>query len=244
MRLLPFLFCILVLSVLLHVQAHAFGFSPFKMELAPDGEHASQVFEITNNEEYAQAVQVGVQRWQQDKEGAESNAPADDVLAVYPRQFILKPKSVQTVRVRWMGPKDIASEQAFRVVAEQLPVNFDVDPRAKKAIRFLVTYRAALYVRPQDARHEVVVENIEPAAGPEQHLELTLTNKGNAHVLMKEPVVTLKTKDGEVKVADAHVSHLEGENIHAGVSRKVTIPLPAGLKEMPTHASLDFVPEF
>lgn len=243
MRILPFLFCLLVLCLLLNAKANAFGFSPFKMELAPEGENASQVFEITNDEDYAQAVQVGVQRWQQDKEGGESNAPADDVLAVYPRQFILKPKSVQMVRVRWMGPKDIASEQAFRVVAEQLPVNFDVDPRAKKAIRFLVTYRAALYVRPQDARHDIVVENIEPAAGPDQ-LELTLVNKGNAHVLMKEPVVTLKTKDGAVSVKQEQLSGLEGENIHAGLSRKVTIPRPAGMTELPSHALLDFVPEF
>lgn len=242
MRLFHYLLPMLVLAT---SQVHAFGFSPFKARLSPASQKASQLFEIRNDEDYPQAIQISVHRWQHQPDGTEVNQSADDVLSVYPNQFVLKPGSTQAIRLRYTGTATPSAEQAFRVVAEQLPVSLDARPDTRKAIRFLVTYRAALYVTPDDAQPRIEPIGVQSQTiKGERYLAVSLANRGSAHALVKKPVFTFYTPQTSYKVDATGLANLDGENIHAGSQREFLVPWPSGLKEVPQRVAVDFTPDF
>lgn len=228
--------------------AHAaagFSISPFKTQLVPGVARGdSEVFHLSNTAGEPQAVEMRVERWRMDDAGRELNEPDGGSVEVYPRQFVLQPHATQAVRVRWKGG-EVGREQAFRVVAEQLPVDF-VKDRVEGPLRFLVVYRAALYVAPPAARPQVEVAafNIE-GEGRDRRLKLVLANTGTAHTLLRDPLLVVDGNDGTTaRVQGKAVEGLQGQNIHAGARRVFSLPWPAGAQAEPKAVQLEFTPEF
>lgn len=223
--------------------AAGFSISPFKTQLVPGAARGgSEVFQLSNTASEPQAVEMAVQSWGVDETGQEVNADADAEFEVYPRQFVLQPKATQAVRVRWKGGK-VAQERAYRVIAEQLPVDF-VKETEGGPLKFLVVYRAALYVSPANAKSKVEVERFsaEQQKGAKV-LRVVLANTGTAHTLLRAPLLIATAADGKMVRLDAGEG-LEGVNIHAGAKRVVDMPWPEGLQTEPKALKLEFTPEF
>src|SRR5580765_7183801 len=83
--------------------AQAFKLVPIQMEFEPAGRGANQSFRLENDSSNTVPVQISMLTRQMDLDGMETNAPAEDDFLVYPPQVLLKPKQVQTVRVKWLG---------------------------------------------------------------------------------------------------------------------------------------------
>src|SRR6267378_2423976 len=81
--------------------AHAFKLVPIRMEFEPAGRGANQAFRLENASSNTVPVQISMLTRQMDLDGNETNAPAEDDFLVYPPQVLLKPRQVQTVRVKW-----------------------------------------------------------------------------------------------------------------------------------------------
>lgn len=217
--------------------------SPFKAAMtAAAAGAASSVFYIENNSDEPAAVQVSVQKWDMLPDGTEVNADAEDAFTVFPAQVVLKAHERRAVRVQWLGDTMPETEQAFRIVAEQIPITLKDTPASGSGLRFLLRFKAALYIGPPRATHEVSVEKIEPVGSGT--LRVTLVNKGSGHTLMRKPVLTLTCADGQtVTLHEKDLTKLAGSNIHAGKIRFFDISVPSGLPSV-TAANLVFESAF
>lgn len=182
---------------------------------------ATQVFYVENNTDEPAAVQVSAETWTMDSAGVETNASAEQDFVIFPAQVVLKPHESRAVRVQYVGTP-AAQEKAYRLIAEQLPVDLEKTPQAGSAVKFMLKFKAALYVTPPEARSQLSVFAEEMA---DRKLRLTIKNSGQAHTLLRAPVVTLTMDNGtSAPLSGDALKPIEGENIHAGATRVFDVP--------------------
>jgi fimbrial chaperone protein len=157
-------------------------------------------------------------------DGTETLKPTD-LFAIYPSRIILDASSVQIVKVQWKGPFDVSMEQNFRIIAEQVPVDFN-GPKPVN-IRILIRYMGAIYITPSNAVPNVVLDSVKHDT---QNLAITLYNKGNAHVLMSNLTLQVKTSESFKIYSPEELKGFNGENMLAGLKRTFVVPLPPDMK--------------
>lgn len=223
--------------------AFALKIAPFKVSVTSDKAIPTQLFRIENNSAEPAAVQISVMSWHIAPDGTEFNEDAEDDFIVFPAQLVLKPYESKSVRVQWLGkdkqtaPNSV-TEKAYRVIAEQIPVNLKDTPQSGSAVRFLLRFKAALYLTPPNAKSDVVVQGVQ--VYPDS-LRVTLANRGTRHTLLNKPALHLTLKNGEeMTVSGESLKPLEGENIHANSSRFFDLRFPQGLPSPIVSARLDF----
>lgn len=232
MRKLFFVF-VLMLSVVVVQEAHAFRFSPFRVKFEPSGAGANQLFTVENNTSAPASVQIRIVTREMDVDGGEKNTDAEKDFAIYPAQMVLKPHAKRSVRVQWMGDPGLKEEKAYRIIAEQLPVNLDKQKPKTSAVKFLVTYRGALFVTPPGLAHNVTLDfsgTTQDATGRKM-LEIVLHNRGTQHALLRNLKLDIKDDKGNsVSLAgENQLKGVTGEGILAKHRRRFLIPRPEGL---------------
>ena len=207
------------------VPAQAMKVTPFKVRLEPSGYQSSQLFMVENDSDQKIAVELSAVTRDLDDSGAETNADASADFSVYPSQVIVEPHSSKSVRVQWNGPAQIDKEKAYRLIAEELPVNLDPGHDAN-AVRFLVQYRCAMYITPPQARSDVKMT----AYALDGHtLNFTLANNGTAHSLIKNFALVLTDSAGHShELSDPKVlERVNSEVLMPGAQRRFSVLLPA-----------------
>jgi len=231
------------------VSASAFTFEPISRSFSPSGTNATQSFICTNTDNHDIAVKVSMVTRTMDEHGHETYSPASADFVVFPSQIVLKPNSSQVIRVQWRGPATLAVEQNFRIIAQQLPVDFGQSVEQGGNIHILFQYLGSIYVTPADAKPDVVVQSTK--AGVDSHgkqgLLLTLRNNGTAHALLNELtlMVSGKAADGnEVKLSfgPAELGGINGENMLARSTRTFFLPVSGVLPEQDVHVELKYNP--
>lgn len=221
-------------------EAAALKISPFKASITPSTDKATQVFRIENNSNESAAIQVSVQTWAIAPNGEEINNDAEDDFSVFPAQMVLKPHESRAVRVQYLGEMPDA-EKAYRVLAEQIPINLQDTQNAGSGVKFLLRFKAGLYVTPIGAKSHVVVSGVEKQ---ENLVRITLNNKGTLHTLLREPVLRLETDAGETVTLDKdQIKPMDSANMHAGIARSFDIEVPSGLTSV-RSAKLEYEPGF
>jgi fimbrial chaperone protein len=207
-----FLFCSLPLF--------AFSFEPVIQNFASSGQDTIHSFKLTNSDSVAVAIKISVVTRKMDIDGNEAMETADDLFSVFPSRVVLNPNSVQIVKVQWKGPSDITSEQNFRIIVEQLPIN----QNQLSSFKILFKYLGALYVLPKRPMALVTLESTEIKNGK---LRIVLINKGNSHTILKDLTVDIKSKSFSKTYLSNELIDFSGENMLAGIEREFFIPLPA-----------------
>ena len=147
-------------------------------------------------------MQISVVRREQAEDGTETLPEADDAFLVFPAQLILLPKEKRTVRVQWLGPVKPEKELAYRLVAEQLPVDLGRAGDTENSLRLLVRYQTAIYIVPSGIRSNVprdlVVQRAEPSRDQngQQTMDVYVANYGLAHVQIRNAQLTAKSSNG------------------------------------------------
>lgn len=224
MRKLTWLLVVLALIGSANVVA-AFSFSPMSASIESSGPNAVITYKVTNESDKQIAVSIKVMTRSIDPAGVESNEPADKLFLVFPARVVLKPNSSQNVKVQYKGNPAVPVELAFRVVAEQLPVDFA--KATSSGVNILLTYVAALYVTPKNAEARLLVSQ---AVGAEQDgrkgLRVTISNEGTRHALISNPVIRLTGKDGTLlaEFGEKALEALAGQNILAKSQRIIFVP--------------------
>ena len=244
----PLLFAAALLLVILATPLGAFSFSPITQEFAASGPGAVQSFRLENPGTDQIAVRISMLTRQVDPEGRETNSSADQLFVVYPSRAVLAPGSAQAVRVQWKGPADPAAEQCFRILVEQVPVDFAAQEKQKGSIRVLFRYLGAVYIVPRGAKPELVLESSQPATNREgkEGLDLLFANRGTAHVILGEMSVTVSAgaSPGAATLAfgPQDLAGISGENILPGASRRHFLPLPEGFAKDDLRVAFNFDP--
>jgi fimbrial chaperone protein len=222
--------------------AQAFKLLPIRMEFEPAGRGANQAFRLENDSSNSVPVQISMLTRQMDPDGKETNAPAEDDFLVYPPQVLLKPKQVQTVRVKWLGNPKPEKELAYRILAEQLPVDLDKEKQSGARINLLVRYLGSVYIVPKGAKADVLLESAVPqtdAAGKRQ-IELIFHNRGTAHTILHDLRLKIQAGDKTIELGAEALPNVAGENVLAGQKRRFALPWPEGLPDGPLRVTFDF----
>lgn len=232
-----FFFALLVGSV----NAFAFKLSPMVVSFSPNGSKATQVLTLENNANEKVPVQVEVFTREIDSKGEEVRKPTED-FNVYPEQLVLLPNEKRNVRVTYTAGKSAGVEQAYRIVATQVPVEFkdrNAKAQAKKtSLNFLIQYVASAYVTPDGIYPKVIIKDAQLVSS--KKLAVTIANEGAAHKILKAK--TLRVLSGKDKLIEVPAPvELDAVNFLAKTERTITFTLP---KEVKADKSAKITAEF
>jgi len=214
----------------------AFSLVPMSATFTPKGNGSAKSFRVENESSNRVAFQISMQTRDMNEAGEENLKPAGELFTVFPPQGVIAPGQSQTVRVVWKGPGDPTNEIAFRLIAEELPVDFQLE-KDKAQIRVLVRYMAALYVRPSNARADLRITSFERTET--NTFLMTVTNGGNAHQALVEPELTLIDSQGRARtLAAEQIQSIAGQNILAHHTRRFVVTLPAEFSERAYQAQV------
>lgn len=206
-------------------QATAFTFTPMSVSISPSGAQSVVTFRVTNDSDQQTAVALKVMTRTIDEKGVETNVAADKDFLVFPSRVVLKPNSFQSVKVQYRGNQAINTEASYRVIAEQLPVDFSKSESS--GVNILLRYVAALYVMPKGAEANV---SFQTARGIEQEgkrgIAVTIKNEGTRHALLFNPLIRIQQSSGSPssELSGDLLQGIEGQNILSKSSRTFFVP--------------------
>lgn len=224
-----------------------FRLSPPTVEFRPSGGDMVKNFYVTSTGDEPVAVQVTINRWEIAPDGTETNPSEDEDFLVYPPQMIIQPGNEQVIRVTWVGEGDISKEQAYRAVFEQVPVNLteinqQVEGQGSISLSVIFKYVAAVYLTPEGAKPEVLIESSELQENPDgtKSLVLVFNNAGNARGFLTDKIVRLTSSASpstSVSIPGSDIRDDNGAIILAGNKRRFVLPWPKELPVGPVTAT-------
>lgn len=226
--------------------AFAFQLLPISREFAPVGAAATQSYQIINDKNELLAVEISLVERHVDIRGTEHYEDADDDFLVFPSQILLNPGETQTVRVAWLGDPQPTSELAYRLIAEQVPVNLETSGGANATpvgnVRVLLRYLGSVFIHPANSQADVVFAGATPQAGAngEDELAITLLNQGNARATLRDLYLNLTSQGTTVSLQPEQLAGMTEQVILAGNRRRFVLPYPAGLPTGEITATFEF----
>ena len=205
--------------------AQAITLVPLDRGFTPSGLGSTQTFTVTNTGKQPAAVEITLMSRELDSEGQDILAEADDDFTVFPAQMVLQPAQAQTVRVQYVGPPNLTTERAYRLIAEQLPIDLGDSQQDGGRINVMMKYVASLYVTPAKAKAQFVVSELKAVEDKGATLlEIKLRNDGNAHKVITNGKLYL----GSQELKGEQIGPVEGANLLPGGVRVFRIPMPSG----------------
>ena len=166
---------------------HSFTFEPMTISFDPSGPGTVRTFRLKNDSKERIAVRVTILSRKNEVDGSEVNAAVPDgAFVVFPSRFVLEPDATRSLKVQWKGGDPGNREAAYRIIAEQVPVEFQA--RQGSGISILLKYVGALYIRPPRASGSDV--KVVSAIGAEKKgkrgISLRLRNNGGIHAVLTD----------------------------------------------------------
>jgi len=214
-----------VLMVLAIAQVTAFTFFPMSVSIAATGPNSATTFELVNDSEQPITVALKTITREVDLEGTETNDPADKDFLIFPTCLSIPAKSSKNVTVQYCGNVNIWTESSYRIIAEQLPVDFTKP--ATSGVNIIVRYVAALYVAPATVKPTLVLASVTGAEKDgKKGLTVTLKNEGTRHALLSDSLIRITQSSGSsaVEISGTALTEIEGQNILALSARNFFVP--------------------
>lgn len=220
------------------LEALAYQVQPISVSLEATGRNSSRDVKIINGGSAPVAIQISMVSRQQNIDGSDRTQAAGSKFVVYPENMVIKPKSAQSVRIQWLGNPHVATEESYRFIIKQVPVKLRYANEAKNSLDFHLTMEGALYIRPENAKSDIIVSSSNIQG---KQLDIVFSNKGTSHSLLKNIILTLRQGSRTVNLRGKQIYQIEGKNVLAGARRRFSIPLPAGIQAgQPVSASLKY----
>lgn len=227
--------------------ALAFKLDPISRVFDPAGTGATQSYQVVNDTPEQIAVEISMVERKINLEGQETTEKADDDFLVYPSQIVLPPGGVQSVRVTWLGNPNPEKELAYRIVAEQLPINLKKPVQSEPqtttgAVKVMFRYLGSVYIRPKNAQSKVVVGNVNHEKGTDgsDRLAITFDNQGTRRAILSDLNLNLTSGRTQITLKPEQLEGVNNGAILAGNQRRFVIPWPQQLPVGPVTATLTF----
>ena len=216
--------------------ALAFKLDPISRVFEPAGAGATQSYEVINDSEEQIAVELSMAERKISLEGQETTESADDDFLVYPSQIVLPPQGVQSVRVTWLGNPNPEKELAYRIIAEQLPINLNNPEESQAettsgAVKVMFRYMGSVYIRPKNAESKVVLNGITHEKGTDgnDRLVITFDNQGTRRAVLSELNLNLTSQGSQLTLKPEQLEGVNNGVILAGNQRRFSMPWPQQL---------------
>lgn len=217
-----------LLCLFISFNSYAFKFSPMSTSVGTKEKTNSTLFYLENDSDQPIAVTASVLKREMSVEGVETNKKISNEFTVYPTQLIIPPNEKRSVKVTWAGKTALEKEEAYRLVAEQLPIELDKNKKKKASIKVLLRYVAALYVEPEGLSSEVELKKLEV---DDKDVILTIENKGKKHQVLADLTLKFSGKKDIVLEGD-ELKGMTGENILAQSERIFRFPKAGKFKDI------------
>jgi fimbrial chaperone protein len=225
---------VIVFAVCFGQEAWAFKFQPMSISFDVNSKKPHKMLYVENDGKKRIAIQLSVAQRVMDIKGKEKHPSVEKIFSIYPSQLILKPKERRSVRLSLNKRINIESEQAYRIIAEQLPIEIEKVKDRSSGIKVLFRYVGALYLTFKKAKSNVhlLKGELDEKSGK---LMLRLNNSGTKHQLLNGLKVVIKgktsdkRKKSEVRLEGSQLKGMLGENMLAGITREFDLPWPKTL---------------
>jgi fimbrial chaperone protein len=243
------------LLLLIPAITHAYTFSPSVATITSSGHSTSCLFSISNPDDRIIPIDITIYELTKDIDGEpiEGREIIDDFI-IYPSQFLLKPKARRSVQVRWVGDASIPYGRAFKILCREIPLPKTDRAKPKEvemsaSINILLNYAGRIYVVPQGAKPEIVIDSVETRRNEADRLELVITckNQGtrDGKLLNAKFIVSpADSRKEDTRKSTSVVLTLKdipglASSIFANSSRRFVIPWPKNLPIGPVNVSLE-----
>jgi len=182
------------------------------------------IFTVSNATKEPVPVNISVLELVSNNDKKETRVATQKV-KFYPEQFILNPKEIKNIRLRYQGSKLPESEEVFRVIAKELNINVSDEINNTKAttvnakIITKFTYEALLFVRQPTAKEKLEVGLTKTSQG----LDLTITNSGTASVIPQFSAYNFIVTTTDNKEHTLVEDDLKGTNIKRVLAGKTNL---------------------
>lgn len=183
----------------------------------------SALFYLENDSTQPIAIQVKLTKRIMDTEGIETNPAINGELSVYPSQLIIQPNEKRSIKVSWMTKFIPAQEEAYRLIAEQLPIDLEKTKAKKASIKVLLKYVAALYVAGEDFHSDARLKSFEIK---NDKVIFTVENNGKKHQVLNNLVMQIRSSktQKDLTLSGNDLKGMIGENVLAGSVRRFSFP--------------------
>ena len=194
-------------------------------------ENNSTLFYLENDSPQAIAVQLTLTKREMSEEGVESNPKINDELTVYPSQLIIQPNEKRSIKVTWMSKFVPTKEAAYRLIAEQLPIDLEKTKAKKASIKVLLKYVAALYVTSDLYSADASLKNFTVS---NDKVVFTIENKGKEHQVLNNLSLQYQSSKSkkEFLLSGSDLQGMIGENVLAESKRNFTFKKSGKLAEL------------
>jgi len=160
-----------------------------------------------------------------DIEGKESNEAVGKEFTIFPTRVVVQPNSFQNVKVQYKGTAVLPREGCYRVIAEQIPIDFS--KQETSGVKVLFRYIAALYVSPARVSPNILLDS---AVGAEldgvKGLTVVFKNAGTRHALLSNVVLKIQDSSSSqpTSLSGDQTLAFEGQNMLPTLSRSFFVP--------------------
>ncbi|MBC7713943.1 MAG: molecular chaperone [Rhizobacter sp.] len=188
----------------------------------------STLFYLENDSDQPIAVTTTLLKREMTKDGIETNKKITDELTIYPSQLIIPAAEKRSVKVTWVGKTIPKVETAYRLVAEQLPIDIDKDKKQKASIKVLLKYVAALYIDPENFSSDVSFKKMDV---DEKNVSFTFSNDGKKHQVLSNLEMKITGKK-TIELKSDDLKGASGENVLAESERVFHFPKVGKFKDI------------
>jgi P pilus assembly chaperone PapD len=229
---------ILSLMLILVARSQAMSVSPMSADFDLIGAQTSVLYTVSNPSDEPINIEVSVEARKTSPDGVEvldDSAEVKRNFSIFPGATIIPPKQKKGIRVVYVGPKDLASEAAYRINISETPAKSK--DAQKTGVQMLRKFRTAGYVHPKNVKSDVKLLGTELAA--DGSLILKFQNQGTAHQLIRKISLLVTDETGHsAKVTEITDNSLL-TNFLAGESRSIRVSCPASIKGKSVSAQLE-----
>ena len=226
---------ILSLFLFTHNSFAHFEFSPISSSLTTTGKGSHSIAQVINRSNETVPVILKITQ-RKLLENGEEDRPETNDMVVFPNQFLLAPKETKTVKISWLGPEKLDYEQAYRIIVEEVPVDFQAKGQGRGAVRIMINYVGSIYVNSEPTDSNLRLEKVESLKNNLQQISLLFSNEGNAHAILKSPFIELTAKangrlvERKINFDRTQLVTVEGKNVLARSKLRINITRPLSIQ--------------
>lgn len=211
---------------------------PMDGEIIP-GKTRVVEFSLRNSSNEPVAMKAGVFERNPNAQGEEGkHKPAQkDLFEVVKPNIILYPKGdkkgrdFKKFRVYYKGKEKLTTEKAYRIIAQQVPVDLNKAKSAKNKMRFLAKFVGALYITPENAKPKLTLKNLRKTGN---RVYFNVINSGTRRDFIEGLKINFSGKDKTGKVYNKTFKQSELKNIYhhtilAGKTRSFFFEIPVNV---------------
>lgn len=179
----------------------------FSMQMSPMeaefviGDDQMVEFNLQNGFSYPVAMKVGIYNRDPDHYGNEGKyrEVGSDIFEIVKPNIILmakgdsKGRDRKTFRIYLKKKLQIKKEQAYRIIAEQVPVDLDKSSKNKSKVRFLARFVGALYLTPKKSEPIFKVKDVSFKRGV---VQFSVENNGTRRNFIEDLKIIFSGKNG------------------------------------------------